>query len=44
MDYVKYIRGMVSHNKIIMNAAGGIIAKDNKTVKIVFWALFLLNK
>ena len=30
MDYVKYIRSMVSHNKIIMNAAGGIIAKDNK--------------
>ena len=27
-DYVKYIRSMVGHNKIIMNASGAIIEKD----------------
>lgn len=30
MDYVKYIRQMVGHKKIIMNAAGAIIVKDDK--------------
>ena len=30
MDYVKYIRSMVGNNKIILNASGGIIVKDNK--------------
>lgn len=30
MDYVKYIRQMVGHNKLIMNAAGAIIVRDNK--------------
>ncbi len=29
-DYVKYIRSMVGHNKIIMNASGAIIERDNK--------------
>ena len=29
-DYVKYIRSMVGHNKIIMNAAGAVVVKDNK--------------
>lgn len=30
MDYVRYIRQMVGHNKIVMNAAGAIIVKDGK--------------
>ena len=30
MDYVKYIRSMVGHSKIIMNAAGAVIVKDGK--------------
>lgn len=30
MDYIKYIRSMVGHEKIILNAAGGIIVKDGK--------------
>lgn len=30
MDYVRYVRQMVGHNKIIMNAAGAIIVKDGK--------------
>ena len=29
-DYVKYIRSMVGHNKIIMNAFGAIVVKDDK--------------
>ena len=29
-DYVKYIRERVGHDKIIMNASGAIIVKDNK--------------
>lgn len=30
MDYVKYIRSRVGHDKIILNASGAIIAKDDK--------------
>lgn len=30
MDYVKYIRSRVGHDKIIMNASGAIVEKDNK--------------
>lgn len=30
MDYVRYIRQMVGHSKIIMNAAGAIIVRDGK--------------
>lgn len=30
MDYVTYIRSMVGNRKIILNAAGGIIVKENK--------------
>ena len=30
MDYVKYIRSLVGHNKIILNAAGGVILDNGK--------------
>ncbi|MCF0114735.1 MAG: NUDIX domain-containing protein [Erysipelotrichaceae bacterium] len=30
MDYVKYIRGMVGTNKIILNCAGTLVIKDHK--------------
>jgi ADP-ribose pyrophosphatase YjhB (NUDIX family) len=30
MDYVKYIRSKVGHDKIIMNASGAIIVQDDK--------------
>ena len=43
-DYVKYIRSMVGHNKIIMNASGAIIEKNGlillqKTTNTCFLSL-----
>ena len=32
MDYIQYIRKQVGNNKIILNAAGAVIVKDNKVL------------
>ena len=45
MDYVKYIRGLVGHSKIIMNAGAVIIYNDNNEILLQlrgddnFWGL-----
>lgn len=45
MDYVKYIRGLVGHNKIIMNAAACIVVNENNEILLQlrgddhFWGL-----